>query len=525
MFLLLFFRYLNLYPEDTEHVQKWEEALKNYIAVAPQHSPLRTLDLFEIQPSQFMSREDQFKVISLLSNNPFLPYPKYDGTMSSIDSYPSFFQHLLYPLGDSVDIDDPKPNLYPTSLRNRLLYFAIHNNLQYVRLICNHIVRQIFSEAVIDDQSSDLDLSAIEETSNGVMPAKRRCCPRVVKDAPQMTDTLAKNLALERSLYVNFREQLLTSGHISIRSFFQNGGVILMNDYNDENGYFLPSSYAHVAYFIVNDVVLFDCSCSSSIISQQCREISEMQISSSCMHCRFANEYLLNVCKKPASIQDMTGSTNLEKKLLENHSRMNVGVVVLSDSPSSAVKMSVRGQDGLCSFVHLSVCRKYVSCQQGSCQASMRNKKKTITLLNLESHNKICQHLQTLHCNRETWSSLVPPVEELQQTLDLPSEPRNADDHNINVKVIFRILLRQHIIPFHFSYGNVAIISGYLVLFVLDICRFWSNCFFTAQPLRAVGVFFHPWCPGGQRPIVCPGCISNRKVLEFHTWQGHFLGV
>ena len=156
------------------------------------------------------------------------------------------------------------------------------------------------------------------------------------------------------------------------------------------------------------------------------------------MHCRFANENLLNICKKPTSIQDMTGTTNLERKLLESHSHMNLGVVILSDSPTGAVKMSVHGQDGLCSFVHLSLCRKYVSCQQGSCQASMRNKKKTITLLNLESHNKICQHLQTLHCNRETWSFLVPPVE-LEQTPDLSSEHHNVeDDNNINVKVIFR---------------------------------------------------------------------------------------
>ena len=262
---------MNLYPEGCDRVQKWEEALKNYIAVAPNHSPLTEQDLLEIRSCPYMSLEDQFKVISLLSNNPFATYPKYDGTMSCSNTNPSFFQHLLYPPGDNLDIDDPKPTFHPTSLRNRLLYFDIHKNVNYVRLICRHIVSRIWPETVVTDQPSDSGLSADEETSTGIMPAKkRRCCPRVIKDLPQMTDSSSKNLALERSLYVNFREQLLTSGHISVRSFFQNGGVILMNDYNDDNGYFMPSSYAHVAYFIVNDDVLFDCSCSSSVISQQC---------------------------------------------------------------------------------------------------------------------------------------------------------------------------------------------------------------------------------------------------------------
>ena len=106
---------------------------------------------------------------------------------------------------------------------------------------------------------------------------------------------MAKNVSLERSLYVNFREQVLTSGHVSVRSSFQDGGVILMNDYNDGNGYFLPSSYAHISFHVINDVVSFDCSCSSSVISQQSREIEQLQISASCMHCRFAEEYLLDV--------------------------------------------------------------------------------------------------------------------------------------------------------------------------------------------------------------------------------------
>ena len=447
--LCLFFRYLNLYPEDNPRVEKWEEALKDYIAMASQHEQTEEKDLLEIQPSLFLTLEEQFRVISLLPNNPFAIYPTLDGKMSSVDANPSHAQHLLYQLGDNVT-EDKKAKYNPTSMRNRLFYFQIHQEMGYVRRLCRHVVLKLLQETGDVDASDDLGESFVDNHSQSAGPAKkRRVAPRVVKDSPMEVDNLAKNVSLERSLYVNFREQVLTSGHVSVRSSFQDGGVILMNDYNDGNGFFLPSSYAHVSFHIINDIVSFDCSCSSSVISQQSRYMEQLQISSSCMHCRFAQEYLLDVCKKPISIQDMTGRTNLEKKLQETYCHMNDGVVIISDSPTSAVKMSVRGQDGLCSFVHLSVCRKYVSCQQGSCQAAMRNRKKTLTLLCLDSHNKICQHLQTLHCNREIWQPLVPSVEELKQTPALSSEPQNIEDRNINVKVMLEMLFQSCVSSFY----------------------------------------------------------------------------
>ena len=412
----LSFRYLNVHPEVEERKKKWQDALEEYIITGCSITPPHWLDVLGTINSQgSLSLHEQFDFLSLLPNDPYAKYIDYAGNLC--DSSPSVLEHLLFqePSSKSVS-DDPKPNRYPTSMRQRLLYFTLNDtntlfDTAYVGRMCNFYLTQ-FTGVTPSDENAGSE-------SHGKPPKIRRYAERTVdpKETPQQPETLTVNHYLPGCLYKDFREHLILHGRISFRLRTQDGGIVLLNDYCPKTGHFLPLSFVHLSFQSDCENLTFECSCVNYSFIMQAQEngMERNQLPDTCFHCRFAAEHLYDLCKSSSVSHQLKSLDNgaVLDKLLENNNELNSGVVILSSGDNkTTVKMSVLSKEQNCAFVHLSSCRSYVHCEDGACKAAMRNKKKTLTICHLKDHSKVCSHLQTLHSNAEVWTHFLDSNEQ-----------------------------------------------------------------------------------------------------------------
>ncbi len=132
-----------------------------------------------------------------------------------------------------------------------------------------------------------------------------------------------------------------------------------------------------------------------------------------CMHCRFMTEEF-----EPKSRQLLDGSlpasSPINSRLLESKCSLNHGVVLLSPPSSATYKFSVRCKSGTglpLSFVHLSKSCEFIFCLFGECRANRGSKKKVQHLVTDSQQVQtgfLCQHLEMMRANVDTWKSLIP---------------------------------------------------------------------------------------------------------------------
>jgi len=192
--------------------------------------------------------------------------------------------------------------------------------------------------------------------------------------------------------------------------------VLAMNDYDDETGEFMPSSFIHVSRKNVTGDIMYMCNCSMfrwihATITSAKADVDAVWVGiegTSCMHCRFvAEEFeprMATLLQNQASEAD-----KIYHKLLTARQWLNIGVVLMSLSSATTLKFSVCSSsttNASCSFVHLSKDGLFIRCQSGECQASQGAKKKPQFLLSTSTRGVICCHLEVMRANAEQWQSL-----------------------------------------------------------------------------------------------------------------------
>ena len=132
-----------------------------------------TPDLFT---EQFTPRlDEQFNILSCLSNNHWAPYLRTDGRFSK-NGFCSSQQHLSFqPPSKTIDDDssdnEHSPDYYPTSLRNRVIYFTNKSKRDYIY----KVVRKCLMSEVEDETIF------VESTPHLPPPKRRKRLPRVLK--------------------------------------------------------------------------------------------------------------------------------------------------------------------------------------------------------------------------------------------------------------------------------------------------------------------------------------------------------
>ena len=177
-----------------------------------------------------------------------------------------------------------------------------------------------------------------------------------------------------------------------------------MNDYS-VNGHLMPNSFVHISSeFTDDDTPIIRCSCQiyHFIQNVEMEQGSEIAPDTSCMHCRFFQEHLLNAYEV---INE--GCTNIPRPLEIVRSSiqfMNDPVLLLGDVlRTGTTKYSVKGDDYF-SLVTVNfaggIC--YIKCHSGFCAAANINKKRMPRSAKLNESAKLCSHLQTCYANIDT---------------------------------------------------------------------------------------------------------------------------
>ena len=76
------------------------------------------------------------------------------------------------------------------------------------------------------------------------------------------------------------------------------------------------------------------------------------------------------------------------------------------------------------------------TCTKGTCQAAQRHKRSVNGLLKLEVASSLCEHLATMHANREVWAPSQPPVESNEEDEDDIADVTNTQDLGIPLEQV-----------------------------------------------------------------------------------------
>jgi hypothetical protein len=350
-----------------------------------------------------------------------------------------FPQHLLYhPESHEDDMGCIKFEYQPPSPRNQLMLF-VHNwtDIDFHTKVRTMVKNLLAYDSKEDKTQQDLDRILLGVGDDSDIPSqppgkkrRRRNRARIVTATPAAISShlgvdLADNSAQpDRSMYTKFAEELATDGVIHWRQHSGDTDVVALNDYCMSSGDFLPSSFVHVTSH-TNDIdpekPLLKCSCQiyneiqnatvSNIQLDPDEEVYLDPAKLTCMHCRFYQDQLKDIPNQQLEGGDL--SSNLLSKVKETWSNLGEPVIVIgSVLPHTCTKLSVVGEDGgNYAFIHITfekgIC--YAKCQNGKCQAQLRNKKKIPKSLDIRSvPRSSCQHLHNLMLNIEYTRSLFP---------------------------------------------------------------------------------------------------------------------
>ena len=195
--------------------------------------------------------------------------------------------------------------------------------------------------------------------------------------SPELVEMIQKS-NIERSVYTKFKNQILTSGTIKWHHSEDFRNVCVMNDYSI-NGHLIPNSFVHVSSDIMDDdSPIIHCTCEIYNFIQNVEIEQETTISpdTSCMHCRFFSEHLLNAYEL---INE--GQANIPRPLQIVKSSiqfMNDPIILLGDVlHTGTMKYSVKGNDYFSLItVNFAAGICYIKYHSGFCAAANMNKKR-----------------------------------------------------------------------------------------------------------------------------------------------------
>jgi hypothetical protein len=400
----------------------WDELLTQYVVEGQNVPKLETL-LTHVSLINTRSLSGQMALLSTIPNNHWYYTLKEDGTKSSFNKV-SYTQHLLFhPLQEHNSDSECRPKHPPTSPRNQIMFFILHDHYYYK---LNTLIQHLLD---VDTRKVD-NFSCSDYGESEQQPSKKRkYSARVVKATPQK---ICQSLGLDvaevtniasqsRSMYTRFCEEIITTGLIKWCKHTEEEDVVILNDYNLSNGSgsLKPLSFVYVRHLNLTDCPYITCTCdmykglkAASMSDCSLGEEEETFLSAddmTCMHCRFYLQYL-------KGFFDLTGdqkTSHLFSKV-DDGSLQNPVTVLGEPYPSSTTKLSVAGQkDEGHSFVHLTFHQTQgcflAACQRGVCSINFRNRKKIPKkYTSTKTDPNACSHLKTLLANLEYLQPLFP---------------------------------------------------------------------------------------------------------------------
>ena len=393
--------------------------------------------------------EDQLNILQSIPNFHWWDCVQVSGKTKQTGKRPEvrLASHLLYSPSEVQNEEGDIVSKYiPTSPRNRLMYFVKSGN--------QFTLRATISKLLGGDKCDEPMVADVCETPQEVdlqipVPKKRRMAARVMHlDRMDISEELGVDLnsllnfeGAERSLYGNFREQLITDGLIQWRQHDDNQEIVVMSDYDGSTGVMIPSSFVHVSLTRSEEgTLLLKCQCAAYKLLEKAAlhrynlvpgEEGFLADNLSCMHCRFYKEQLLHIQENIAQSDDLS---LLQEKVVEGLQVMNDPLVLLGNPvPSGATKYSVKG-GGTFALMTITftqgIC--FAKCHNGSCQAQGLNKKKipkNFTLAKLGKHSeKLCEHMSTLYHSFDQVKAHLP--EKFQGEEDGGQGPGDTDVEN-----------------------------------------------------------------------------------------------
>ena len=228
-----------------------------------------------------MDSTEQFEMLSTVSNYHPLGFPSTQDPQKIKTPNISFHEHIATP---------EKQRYIPASPHNQIIYFIKSGELQHLK---NYLKFLQLKDNIPEFQTDEPPHKKQHLTGRARRVDAFRLKQKYL--SPELADMIQQS-NIDRSLYTKFKNQLLTLGTIKWHYHQAGRNVCIMNDYS-VNGHLMPNSFVHISSeFTDDDTPVIRCSCQiyNFIQNVEIEDGSEIAPDTSCMHCRFFQEHLLN---------------------------------------------------------------------------------------------------------------------------------------------------------------------------------------------------------------------------------------
>lgn len=346
--------------------------------------------------------------------------------------------HLLFQRPKHPGEGDSVPIAYPTSLRNRLLYFALNGSSEMVKGLTNYWA------AGCPDSTDTGVLASTKTASENPTQKQKHYFSSATVDITAFADSQDDSIDINyRSVFYHYQHRLRDDGVIIWRVLHKNRGVFILNAVSMESKQIASNSYEHIAYSVVEkEVQVTRCSCSLfahlyDVCQHQTQKDSLWSTEVNhrmCLHGRFLMTYLSDLCVNP-NLLDTDHESALYQRIKQDKQFGDV-VVLPEHDGRYALKMSVTGlHSNVLSFVHLCPDREKLSCMSGGCSHLLQNKKTSTILNKLDTTDQdqvkqMCPHLLQLRKHTDKWLHFCKPdnAAHTENNQDEATQPVDEDE-------------------------------------------------------------------------------------------------
>ena len=410
---------------------QFDDLLTKYVESMTQQPEVTTYIGEIVRISDNPGPKEQFFALGTISNYHWKGNPSERDPKKITTPKIPYVTHML---------NTPSLKYQPASPRNRLMMYLKQENeeklseyLQYMK--CIDTQQPTENEEISEPQPKRRKLTARSKKVQKEKVIKRYISPGV--------QAILDDCVSERSVYSTFKNQLLTSGLIKWRLSEGGKDICVMNDINSTSGHLIPNSFVHVSCEEFEEGPIIKCNCEiykflRNSLQEEDIDNPELDPSTSCMHCRFFHDHLMDAYAKIIS-----SNSNLPRPLdmVKNSLGTMCSPVILLGEPvkTGATKFSVNGNDTLAivtlTFVS-GAC--YIKCHNGMCGASNINKKRMPKSAVLGQTLKMCCHLQTCSQNIAAITQYFPEyfntgdTDEEDENGNILDEPNIEDDETVD---------------------------------------------------------------------------------------------
>jgi len=255
-------------------------------------------------------------------------------------------------------------------------------------------------------------------------------------------DLLKQQSHMSLTIYESFRKNLYCDGTILCRIKNEKKQVVVMNDYNSENGDFKFNDFVTVTRLVGNDSITILCTCETYKILMSMVQLNYGTANwdgVSCCHCRVLKEIFAKFQQQQSLDSEhgyshgqveMLSDDVIAKKIKDCFDSVAAPVVVLQSTQKNVEKYAVRSCDDT-EFVHVfrnnTSGNVFVKCLSGICQTRFNKKQNAIDFFNCDN---LCCHLTEfksyMEVNQEKHELLINGL----SVIGNPTHESDDDDQN-----------------------------------------------------------------------------------------------